>query len=77
MTQPKRRAMEENEKVGGSGSGVACREEISYNLGLQHLLQGRPLKALSLFRVASQVYYGLPKLWIRMAECCIAHCESV
>jgi hypothetical protein len=68
--------MEESEKRGSSsGSGMAGREEIAYNLGLQHLLQGRPLKALGFFRVSSQVYHGLPRLWIRMAECCIAHRE--
>lgn len=54
---------------------MAGREEIAYNLGLQHLLQGRPLQALGFFRLASEVYRDLPRLWIRMAECCIAHCE--
>jgi len=48
------------------------RSEIQYNLGLQLLLIGQPRDAFSCFQEAALMYYDSPRLWLRMAECCVA-----
>eukprot|EP00297_Palpitomonas_bilix_P006314 CAMPEP_0113872898 /NCGR_PEP_ID=MMETSP0780_2-20120614/3472_1 /TAXON_ID=652834 /ORGANISM="Palpitomonas bilix" /LENGTH=419 /DNA_ID=CAMNT_0000858487 /DNA_START=98 /DNA_END=1353 /DNA_ORIENTATION=- /assembly_acc=CAM_ASM_000599 len=46
--------------------------EMSYNIGLQLLLSGKPELAFDCFREASNLMYSDPRVWIRTAECCIA-----
>ena len=51
------------------------KSEMLYNSGLQQLLTGRPAEAFVCFQEASVVLFHLPRLWLRLAECCIAnHC---
>ena len=51
---------------------------LQYNLGLQLLLVEQPEHAFACFQEASLLYYNKPRLWLRMAECCIsAHVRKV
>ena len=55
--------------------GVNCRHILLYNLGLQQLFLGKPLLAFESLLEAVQVYHSNPRLWLRLAEACIAtHC---
>eukprot|EP00741_Cyanophora_paradoxa_P025740 tig00000391_g24839.t1 len=47
--------------------------EIFYNLGVQLLLGSRPALAFSCFQESAPQLYNRPSLWIRLAECCVAH----
>ena len=48
------------------------RQEILYNAGLLHLVAGRPELAFNCFQGSALTYYKDPRLWLRMAECCVA-----
>uniref|UniRef100_A0AAY5EX80 CCR4-NOT transcription complex subunit 10 n=1 Tax=Electrophorus electricus TaxID=8005 RepID=A0AAY5EX80_ELEEL len=48
------------------------RYELLYNCGIQLLHLGRPLAAFECLMEAVQVYHSNPRLWLRLAECCIA-----
>ncbi|XP_031432585.1 CCR4-NOT transcription complex subunit 10 isoform X3 [Clupea harengus] len=48
------------------------RHELLYNCGIQLLHLGRPLAAFECLMEAVQVYHSNPRLWLRLAECCIA-----
>ncbi|XP_061571147.1 CCR4-NOT transcription complex subunit 10-like isoform X1 [Cololabis saira] len=48
------------------------RYELLYNCGIQLLHVGRPLAAFECLMEAVQVYHSNPRLWLRLAECCIA-----
>jgi CCR4-NOT transcription complex subunit 10 len=57
--------------------GVNCRHILLYNLGLQQLFLGKPLLAFESLLEAVQVYHSNPRLWLRLAEACIAtHCVN-
>ncbi|XP_053736660.1 CCR4-NOT transcription complex subunit 10 isoform X2 [Synchiropus splendidus] len=47
------------------------RYELLYNSGIQLLHIGRPLAAFECLVEAVQVYHSNPRLWLRLAECCI------
>ncbi|CAJ1423434.1 unnamed protein product [Effrenium voratum] len=47
------------------------RAEITFNAGLQFLLTGRPSQASKCFEQCVPVFKNWPRLWIRLAECCI------
>lgn len=51
--------------------GVSRRHEILYNLGIQLLFSGRPVVAFDCLVEAVQIYHTNPRLWLRLAECCI------
>eukprot|EP01114_Cavostelium_apophysatum_P024407 TRINITY_DN9544_c0_g1_i1.p1 TRINITY_DN9544_c0_g1~~TRINITY_DN9544_c0_g1_i1.p1 ORF type:complete len:693 (+),score=200.67 TRINITY_DN9544_c0_g1_i1:213-2291(+) len=46
--------------------------EILYNTGCQLLLTGKPEQAFQCFQQSTLLLYKQPKVWIRLAECCIA-----
>uniref|UniRef100_A0A3P8NT78 CCR4-NOT transcription complex subunit 10 n=1 Tax=Astatotilapia calliptera TaxID=8154 RepID=A0A3P8NT78_ASTCA len=48
------------------------RYELLYNCGIQLLHIGRPLAAFECLMEAVQVYHFNPRLWLRLAECCIS-----
>ncbi|XP_030061906.1 CCR4-NOT transcription complex subunit 10 isoform X3 [Microcaecilia unicolor] len=48
------------------------RYELLHNCGIQLLHVGRPLAAFECLIEAVQVYHSNPRLWLRLAECCIA-----
>ncbi|RXM34113.1 CCR4-NOT transcription complex subunit 10 [Acipenser ruthenus] len=48
------------------------RYELLYNCGIQLLHIGRPLAAFECLIEAVQVYHSNPRLWLRLAECCVA-----
>lgn len=52
--------------------GVNCRHVLLYNLGLQQLFAGQPLAAFDSLLEVVQVYHANPRLWLRLAEACIA-----
>ncbi|XP_022083973.1 CCR4-NOT transcription complex subunit 10-like isoform X2 [Acanthaster planci] len=52
--------------------GMNRRYELLYNVGIQLLHEGRPLAAFECLTEAIQVYPTNPRLWLRLAECCIA-----
>ena len=52
--------------------GVNCRHILLYNLGLQQLFGGKPTAAFDSFLEVVQVYHSNPRLWLRLAEACIA-----
>ncbi|KAJ9163063.1 hypothetical protein P3X46_022777 [Hevea brasiliensis] len=49
---------------------------IMYNCGIQHLACGKPLLAARCFQKASLIFYNLPILWLRLAECCLMALEK-
>ena len=51
---------------------------VQYNLGLQLLLVEQPKNAFACFQEASLMFYNRPRLWLRLAECCIsAHVHAL
>ncbi|XP_048227653.1 CCR4-NOT transcription complex subunit 10 isoform X2 [Ricinus communis] len=44
---------------------------IMYNCGIQHLVCGKPFLAARFFQKASLIFYNVPILWLRLAECCL------
>lgn len=57
--------------------GVSRRHEILYNLGIQLLFSGRPVVAFDCLVEAVQIYHTNPRLWLRLAECCIVAFQLV
>ncbi|OAY47029.1 CCR4-NOT transcription complex subunit 10 isoform X2 [Manihot esculenta] len=49
---------------------------IMYNCGIQHLACGKPLLAARFFQKTSLIFYNLPILWLRLAECCLMALEK-
>jgi len=47
------------------------RAEVAYNAGLQMLMSDQPAAAFKCFEQCAPVFRTWPRLWIRMAECCI------
>ena len=52
--------------------GMNCRHILLYNLGLQQLYGGHPSAAFDSFLEVVQVYHANPRLWLRLAESCLA-----
>lgn len=52
--------------------GVNCRHILLYNLGLQQLFADQPLAAFDSLLEVVQVYHANPRLWLRLAEACMA-----
>ena len=52
--------------------GVNCRHVLLYNLGLQQLYSNQPAAAFDSLLEVLQVYHANPRLWLRLAEACIA-----
>ncbi|XP_031565395.1 CCR4-NOT transcription complex subunit 10-like isoform X2 [Actinia tenebrosa] len=50
---------------------LSQRHEILYNLGIQLLFSGRPEAAFDCLVESIQTYHTNPRLWLRLAECCI------
>ncbi|XP_066592790.1 CCR4-NOT transcription complex subunit 10-B [Prorops nasuta] len=50
--------------------------ELMYSLGVSFLHAGQPTKAFDCFTEAAQMLHNNPKLWLRMAECCICCYKS-
>jgi CCR4-NOT transcription complex subunit 10 len=48
---------------------VLC--EVTYNTGVQLLLLGRYPQAFRCFENAALLFYNRPRVWLRLAECCI------
>jgi CCR4-NOT transcription complex subunit 10 len=48
---------------------------VSYNLGLQHLISGKPLSAARCFREAVSFFGNRPLFWLRFAECSLLALE--
>lgn len=48
------------------------RYELLYNCGIQLLHIGRPLAAFECLMEAVQFYHSNPRLWLRLAECCVS-----
>lgn len=57
--------------------GVNRRHEILYNLGIQLLFSGRPVVAFDCLVEVVQIYHTNPRLWLRLAECCIVAFQLV
>ena len=56
---------------------VNRRNEILYNLGVQLLFSGRALAAFDCLVEALQTYHTNPRMWLRLAECCVVAHELV
>lgn len=57
--------------------GLSCHYELLYNIGIQQLHCQRPVAAFDCLVEVVQVYRNNPRLWLRIAECCImAHKPS-
>jgi len=72
------RALKESSNNGESVKSVELKisvkdkkSEILYNTGLQLLFTGRYETAFECFQESATVLYQNPKLWLRLAECCI------
>lgn len=52
--------------------GMNCRHILLYNLGLLQLYGGHPSAAFDSLLEVVQVYHTNPRLWLRLAESCIA-----
>lgn len=77
-----RRAMQENEKAVREVKstpkgkplemlGISKHYELLYNMGIQLLHCGKPAPAFECLIQAVQMYQVNPRLWLRLAECCI------
>jgi len=51
--------------------------ELLYNTGIQLLHCGNSLSAFDCLVEAVKVYSSNPRLWLRLAECCIMHHKKV
>ncbi|KAF3840214.1 hypothetical protein F7725_018931 [Dissostichus mawsoni] len=72
-----KKALQENDHTcaqlgDGSNAQANKRYELLYNCGIQLLHIGRPLAAFECLMEAVQVYHSNPRLWLRLAECCIS-----
>ncbi|XP_076448993.1 CCR4-NOT transcription complex subunit 10-like isoform X2 [Babylonia areolata] len=52
---------------------ISRHHELLYNMGIQALHCNRASQAFDFLIVAIQVYQINPRLWLRLAECCIMH----
>uniref|UniRef100_H2Z940 CCR4-NOT transcription complex subunit 10 n=1 Tax=Ciona savignyi TaxID=51511 RepID=H2Z940_CIOSA len=52
------------------------RYELLYNRGIQLLHGGDSSSAFDCFITVAQVYHSNPRLWLRIAECCIHKCTT-
>jgi hypothetical protein len=57
--------------------GSNKRHELMYNLGVSLLHAGRPIQAFDCLTEAVQVYHMNPRLWLRLAECCVMAHKAV
>lgn len=53
------------------------RYELLYNCGIQLLHINRPLAGFECLMEAVQFYHSNPRLWLRLAECCVAANKKV
>ena len=54
------------------------RLQVLYNMGNKLLFTGNPELAFKCFQESSLLYYKQPKLWLRLAECCVgSHVKKV
>ena len=53
------------------------RYELLHNLGTQLLCAGIPLEAFDCILEAVQVFHTNPRLWLKLAECCVKAREMV
>lgn len=51
--------------------------ELMYNLGISLLHAGRPTQAFDCLIIAVRRYHRNSRLWLRLAECCIAAHKEV
>ena len=56
---------------------ISRHHELLYNMGIQALHCGKPSQAFDCLIMAVQVYQVNPRLWLRLAECCIMHHKEV
>lgn len=47
--------------------------ELLYNQGLNYLFLGESARALQCFKATQLLFSHNPRLWLRMAECCVRH----
>ncbi|XP_033754532.1 CCR4-NOT transcription complex subunit 10-like isoform X2 [Pecten maximus] len=69
-----RRGAEQHKNLNGKPLnmiGVSRHYELLYNMGIQLLHCGNPLGAFECLVEAVQVFRVNPRLWLRLAECCI------
>ncbi|XP_076801147.1 CCR4-NOT transcription complex subunit 10-like isoform X2 [Clavelina lepadiformis] len=52
------------------------RFELAYNYGLQLLYSGNPAAAFDSLLLAVHAFHANPRLWLRLAECCIHKCTT-
>lgn len=52
------------------------RQAIQYNLGIALLFAGRPYEAFELLLGAVNYHHNNPRLWLRLAECCVEFYKS-
>ncbi|CAE8596054.1 unnamed protein product, partial [Polarella glacialis] len=57
--------------VAASRNWLDRRAETAYNAGLQMLMSERPGRAFKCFEQCTPVFRTWPRLWVRLAECCI------
>lgn len=57
--------------------GANYRYELLYNLGIQLLYAKKPEQAFDCLIEVVQVYQNNPRLWLRLAECCIQYHQNV
>lgn len=51
--------------------GLSAHHQLALNLGLALLFSGKPLAAFDFLLEVINVYSRNPRLWLRLAECCI------
>ena len=57
--------------------GCSRHYELMYNLGIQLLHCGQPTAALDCLLQTAGIFHLNPRLWLRLAECCIMTHRSV
>jgi CCR4-NOT transcription complex subunit 10 len=66
------------EKLGMTAFARSKRLQVLYNMGNKLLFTGNPELAFKCFQESSLLYYKQPKLWLRLAECCVgSHVKKV
>lgn len=69
-----KRGAEQNKNLSGKplqAIGMSRHFELLYNMGIQLLHCGKPLAAFDCLVEAVQIFHTNPRLWLRLAECCI------
>ena len=56
---------------------VSRHHQLLYNMGVQLLHCGRPAAAFDCLIETMQLYHISPRLWLRLAECCIQTHKNV